>query len=126
MLDEMAGQGVLLARCDDRPAGGRALVLACAAGRFWSPSQDAAVPLASHEAFLAHDAPRSARVAATIEAIDLGGATLLVTETRVAGTDAAADRTFGRYWRVIRGPSGLIRRSWLAAIERRARAAAGA
>jgi hypothetical protein len=48
------------------------------------------------------------------------GTTLAETETRVAATDAAARRGFGRYWIVIRGFSGLIRRDWLRAVARRA------
>lgn len=44
----------------------------------------------------------------------------LTTETRVfAGTDAAR-RSFAVYWRMIRPGSGIIRRSWLEAIKRRA------
>jgi hypothetical protein len=125
MLAELLHQGFFHARWDDEPTAGRAVVLSCAAGRFWSPTQDAATTLTSVEDFTAHDTPRSARIAASLAAIDRGDHTELVTETRVSGTDAAADRTFRRYWMLIRGPSGLIRRSWLAAIERRARAAAG-
>ncbi len=44
----------------------------------------------------------------------------LSTETRVVTTDAASARAFGRYWRVARLPSGLIRREWLRAIRRQA------
>lgn len=44
----------------------------------------------------------------------------LSTETRVLLTDAAARRSFRRYWVVIRPFSGLIRRLWLRAIKRRA------
>lgn len=44
----------------------------------------------------------------------------LTTETRIhAGTDAAR-RSFAVYWRIIRPGSGIIRRSWLEAIKRRA------
>jgi hypothetical protein len=46
--------------------------------------------------------------------------TLVTTETRVYATDAATQRRFARYWRVIFPGSALIRRSWLAAIRRRA------
>jgi hypothetical protein len=38
----------------------------------------------------------------------------------VACTDASSARRFARYWRLIRPASGAIRRSWLAAIKRRA------
>ncbi len=48
--------------------------------------------------------------------------TLLTTETRVYATDRATQRRFARYWRVIYPGSALIRRSWLAAIRRRASA----
>jgi hypothetical protein len=61
-------------------------------------------------------------VAFSLEAVERDGATLVTVETRISGTDATARRVFGRYWLIIRSPSGLIRRSWLAAIDRRARA----
>ncbi len=46
------------------------------------------------------------------------------TETRVFATDAPARRRFAAYWRLIYPGSALIRRSWLAAIRRRAERAA--
>jgi hypothetical protein len=48
------------------------------------------------------------------------GTTLAETDTRVAATDPAARRGFGRYWLLVRGFSGLIRRDWLRAVARRA------
>jgi len=51
-----------------------------------------------------------------------GGVSQLVTETRVATTDRAAERAFARYWRVIYPGSALIRRMWLRAIKTRAEA----
>jgi hypothetical protein len=54
-----------------------------------------------------------------------GRATRLSTETRVACTDPTSGRRFARYWRLIRAASGVIRRSWLAAIKRRAERANG-
>src|SRR5215211_7387164 len=39
---------------------------------------------------------------------------------RVACTGARSTRRFARYWWLIRSASGAIRRSWLAAIKRRA------
>jgi len=45
---------------------------------------------------------------------------ILETETRIAATDDRSRRRFRRYWRVIRGGSGAIRRSWLRAAKRRA------
>jgi hypothetical protein len=49
-----------------------------------------------------------------------GKGTLLTTETRVLATDPASRRRFRRYWILIRAGSGLTRRSWLRAAERRA------
>ena len=46
---------------------------------------------------------------------------ILETETRIAAMDPASRCRFGRYWRVIRPGSGLIRRSWLRAATRGAR-----
>jgi hypothetical protein len=48
------------------------------------------------------------------------GGTLLTTETRVLATDETARRRFGRYWRLIRLGSAVIRKDWLRAIRRRA------
>ncbi len=74
------------------------------------------------DAFIDFDEPGHAKVVARLDAIDLGdGTTRLETETLVAGTDPASTRRFRPYWALIRLPSGLIRRSWLAAIDRRAR-----
>ena len=53
-----------------------------------------------------------------------GGVSRLVTQTRVAATDAAAERAFARYWRVIYPGSALIRRMWLRAIKARAESTA--
>ena len=58
---------------------------------------------------------------ASLEAVDRGDHVELITETRVAGTDRASNMKFAPYWALIRFPSGLIRRCWLAAIERTAR-----
>ena len=47
----------------------------------------------------------------------------LVTETRVAASDARAERRFAVYWRLIYPGSAFIRRMWLRAIKARAEAA---
>jgi hypothetical protein len=44
----------------------------------------------------------------------------VTTETRVFSSSDKARRSFAVYWRVIRPGSGIIRRSWLEAIKRRA------
>jgi len=43
----------------------------------------------------------------------------LSTQTRVAVTDEASRRRFGRYWVLIRLPSGLLRWEWLNGARRR-------
>jgi hypothetical protein len=55
-----------------------------------------------------------------------GGGTRLVTQTRIAASDARAERVFARYWRLIYPGSALIRRLWLRAIKTRAEAPASA
>jgi hypothetical protein len=49
-----------------------------------------------------------------------GGVSRLVTQTRVAASDAPAERRFAAYWRVIYPGSAFIRRMWLRAIKVRA------
>jgi hypothetical protein len=51
-----------------------------------------------------------------------GTGSIVRTETRVYASGAAARRRFAAYWRTIYPGSALIRRMWLRAIERRARA----
>jgi len=48
------------------------------------------------------------------------GRSRLITQTRVATTDAAAERAFARYWRLIYPGSALFRVMWLRAIKARA------
>ena len=50
------------------------------------------------------------------------GASLLTTDTRVFATDPSSRRRFARYWSLIYPGSALIRRQWLIAVEKRARA----
>ena len=120
-LRAFEGEGFVELHRDERLAEGRAVVVYGAAGRFWSLKDSAPAALADAGAFARHRTPGTARTAFSLQVEESDGVTVLTTETRVSGTDAAARRTFGRYWLIIRGPSGLIRRSWLAAIDRRAR-----
>ena len=76
------------------------------------PAELGPVPV---EAWLALDAPDHYKVAFNFR---LAGGQLS-TETRVLATDPETARRFHRYWRLIRLPSGLIRREWLYAIRRR-------
>jgi len=49
-----------------------------------------------------------------------GGWSTITTETRVVALDDATCRGMARYWRLIVPGSGLLRRQWLDAIQRRA------
>jgi hypothetical protein len=115
-------QGFVELHRDPGLVDGRAVAVYGAAGRFWSPAGDEPVPLDGPQAFVAYGEPGTAKTAFSIEVVDRGGHTEVITETRIVATDAASRRAFGLYRLLIRGPSGLIRRSWLAAIHRRATA----
>lgn len=121
LLEVFEDGGFVMLRKDTSPADGRAAVVFGGAGKFWSPTNNDALTFSGPADFLAFDEPGHAVTAALLEAQDNGdGTTTLITETRVDGTDAAAAAKFAPYWALIRLPSGLIRRSWLAAADRRA------
>jgi hypothetical protein len=80
------------------------------------------VAVASAEEFAGFAAPGWVRVAAVFTVTGDGAGSRVATETRIAATDDAARRRFGRYWRVIGPFSGITRREMLAAIRRRAEA----
>ncbi len=120
LLDVFVDEGFTLLRRDASPANDRALVLFGAIGKFWSPIGNGPIPVDGPQHFIDFDEPGYAKTTARLEAIDLGdGRTGVETETWVTGTDAASTKKFAPYWALIRLPSGLIRRSWLAGIERR-------
>jgi hypothetical protein len=90
-----------------------------AVGRFWRASGD--VRAVSAAEFAAFREPGYARAAFNMHAQPTpDGGTLLITETRIQGTDEHARRSFRRYWLVIHPGSAAIRRAWLRAIRRRA------
>ncbi len=121
LLEVFTDEGFVLLRRDSEPRNGRASIVFGGVGRFWSVRNDAPIAFVDGDAFLDFDEPGHAKTVARLDAIDRGdGTTRLETETLVAGTDPASTRRFRAYWALIRLPSGLIRRSWLAAIDRRA------
>ena len=69
--------------------------------------------------FAAFAEPGWVKIAFDLTATAAGAGTLLATETRVTATSEDARRAFGRYWRVVRPGSDLVRASWLRAAERR-------
>ncbi len=121
LLDVFRDEGFVLLRRDPAPREGRASIVFGAAGQFWSLRNDAPIAFPDGDAFVDFAEPGHAKTITRLDAIDLGdGTTRIETETLVAGTDQASTRRFRPYWALIRLPSGLIRRSWLAAIDRRA------
>lgn len=89
------------------------------AGRPWA--RGPAPRLRTPGEWLAFDAPGNVKVAFNMRWMPAGnGHTTLTTETRIAGTDEGARRTFARYWRVIYPGSAIIRRVWLDAVVERA------
>jgi hypothetical protein len=113
ILDAMGAEG--FEALAEEP--GRELVVA-AVGRPWSLRGG----LRRGEDFATFAEPGWAKMALSIR-VEADGR--LVTETRVHLTDAAAARRFRPYWLVVRPFSGLVRRLWLRAAVRRARATAG-
>ncbi|MFI5527536.1 hypothetical protein ACIA8O_03165 [Kitasatospora sp. NPDC051853] len=97
---------------------GRALVLGRAA-RFWRPVPEGSPPLRDAAGFLAFEAPGYAKAVIPHDVLPHGDGSLLVTETRVCGTDSRSARLLAAYWCLIRPGVGLIRRSALAAVARR-------
>jgi hypothetical protein len=88
------------------------------AGRFWS--LDGGIKRIAAEEFERFDAPDHAKAVMDFHVRPASGGCLLSTETRIQGTDEAARRSFGRYWRIVHPGSALIRRVWLRAVKRRA------
>lgn len=121
VLDTFTSEGFVMLRRDTAPHDGRASIILGAAGQFWSLRGNAPVKFDYPSDLLEFAKPGFAKTVARLDAIDNGdGTTRIETETLVIGTDDASTRKFGPYWKVIRLPSGAIRRSWLAAIDRRA------
>ena len=93
-------------------------------GRFWKPGGD--LRRVTPGDFRAFSEPGYAKTAFNMRVTPYGDrAAILTTETRISGTDDAARRGFGRYWRVISVGSAAIRVEWLRAIRRRAERASG-
>lgn len=89
-------------------------------GQFWKLTGEL-VRLSGPEEFLAFSREGYAKGAVdfTLEE-QADGRVRLRTETRVLPLGRAASRRFGLYWTVVQPGSALLRRSWLAAIRKRA------
>jgi hypothetical protein len=95
-------------------------IAAGAIGRFWRLLGNETAKVRTREDFLSFGEPGYAKAGISFLVRPERGGSRVVTETRVAGTSPDATRVLLRYWRAIRLGSGAIRRSWLAAIRRRA------
>jgi hypothetical protein len=93
-----------------------------AIGQPWRLVGGRGMAVAGGDDFATFDQTGYAKMAANFRLVPIAGgrAVQLSTETRVACTDAASARHFARCWWLIGPASGAIRRSWLAAIRRRA------
>jgi hypothetical protein len=89
------------------------------AARFWRLYGDSTVRLRDADAFTAFSEPGFAKALIVFQLREHPEGTLLVTTTRVHGTDDVARRKFARYWRLVAPASGLTRRALLAAVRRR-------
>jgi hypothetical protein len=87
-------------------------------GRFWTPS--AKLVPSSAATFLEALPPNLARGVWSFRLDPAGASTRLTTETRVRCDDEASRRAFKRYWFIIGGASGLIRKVMLRRIKRAA------
>ena len=86
----------------------------------WRPSGGPSIPLENAGDFVAFTQAGFVKAAMDVRITPDGAGTRLETETRVVATDQVSRRRFGRYWRVIRPGSAVIRRALLRAIKRRA------
>lgn len=90
-------------------------------GKFWRlVDEDTIRAVETADEFRAFADPGYAKAAVTFLVTAQAGGSRVVTETRIVGTSPEATVRFGRYWWVVGPGSALIRRSWLAAIRRRA------
>ena len=92
-----------------------------AVGAVWRP-RGGLVPLGTAEAWRAAQVAGTIKAAADFRAERIPGGSRLTTETRVKAIDERARRAFRLYWLAIGPFSALIRRRWLRAIQRAARA----
>jgi len=114
-LDGLLRSGFVL--LGERP--GEELLLGLV-GRFWRP--DGGIVRLTADELRTFDRPGYAVATWNFTLAADHGGSRLATETRVRCTDAAARRSFRRYWAVVGPFSGLIRREMLRSIRRAAEA----
>jgi hypothetical protein len=85
-------------------------------GAFWRAA--GGISAVDAAGFAAHAVPGTARLAWAFRFLPHARGTRAITETRICCVDDDALRAMRRYWWVIRGPSGLIRREVLRLLAR--------
>ncbi len=90
-------------------------------GPFWKPAGGPRPRIEGPQEFLAFDRPDHVKATMGFWLQDEGGGWCrLTTETRVFTPDLSTRKKFAVYWRVIYPGSALLRRTFLAAVKRRA------
>ena len=115
LLDQIVGSGFLV--LGEEP--GKELVLGTI-GQFWRPTGNICRDILTPNQFISFQEEGWAKAGWNFFVEEDGVTSRLVTETRIHVLGASATRKFGLYWRTIRGGSGLIRRTILKAIKRKA------
>lgn len=116
LIDVASGGGFALL-CEEPPDE----VVLGIRGRFWQLRPVTDTPATDLAGFAALEADGAAKAVWNFSTEPLApGRTRVTTITRIATPDPATKRSFGRYWRVIRPFSGLIRIEMLRALKRRA------
>ena len=110
LAEQMIGFGFVPLRDDDEE------IAVGFVGQPWRITGGSMPKLRSADEWLAFDRPGYVKAVMNFTA---DGARLS-TETRIHATDEASRRRFGRYWRVIKPFSGVIRLVWLRAAARTA------
>ncbi len=115
VLDQFLGAGFLLLAED----ADRELVVGRIA-QFWKLTGGSSAVVSRSGEFVDFEKPGFAKAALNFWLATEGARTRVRTETRIRATDEDSRQKFFRYWLVIGLGSGLIRRSWLKAIKRKA------
>ncbi|ASU82742.1 hypothetical protein CDO52_08055 [Nocardiopsis gilva YIM 90087] len=91
-------------------------------GRWWTfGGEENRTDVMDADGFLAFSEPGYGKAVFGMRFLETrSGGTQVITETRVACTDAVSRRRMGRYWLLIRLGSGLLRRVMLREVRRRA------
>lgn len=88
--------------------------------QFWKLTGGSSAVVSRSGEFVDFEKPGYAKAAVNFSLATEGDCTRVRTETRIRATDEDSRQKFRRYWLLIGLGSGVIRRSWLKAIKRKA------